>query len=186
MLERERAALEAIRASRPRKLPKGQLERSVLDAAQTLMKMGNPKGIQMINEYFRAYDGNRRDASLFYSLLQSLIYEDEMTPTVLVGLRKLPVDRLYFACHFLNMEYEQIFGRRYDAAYAEALLIGLERVVERADPADARGAHNLPVRACTAAFKSQVGDSTVREEFTRLVYPTLSDAQKHLANRFLQ
>jgi hypothetical protein len=186
MLERERAALEEIRDSRPDRVSKSQLGRSVLEAAETLLKMGNLKGIQMINEHFQAYDGNRRDASLFDSLLQSLYYVDEMTPTILVGLRKLPVKELYRACFFLNMEYEQVVGRRFDAAYAEALLIGLERVVDRPEPADAYGVHDRLLSICATAFKSQVGDSTVSEEFTRVIYPTLSDAQKNLADQFLQ
>ena len=60
------------------------------------------------------------------------------------------------------------------------------RVIARAGPAEGRRAGNYPVRECTDAFKSQVADPEVREEFLRRVYPTLSDSQKDLANGLLQ
>jgi hypothetical protein len=88
------------------------------------------------------------------------------------------------------MEYEQLIGSRYDASYARAVLGALHRAVaradERGDSGEARGVDTHPVRVCTAAFRSQIADSSVRDEFARAFYPTLSNAEKALADETLR
>jgi hypothetical protein len=185
LLLQERYALAKIRSTRPNLLPPVQPTLIAIDAARTLEEMGNSGGIDLLNEYFAATDASKRDQSLFRSVVQRLVYADEITPMVLVALQKFEPWSLHGACSFFDMRYEELYGTRYDARYAEALLVGLDRMLQLADSKGAASARNFPMEKCTAAFQSQVGDSRVRATFSASVLPQLSPSQKDLAGRLL-
>ena len=185
LLSQERDALREIRSTQPRRFAASRPAQIAVDAARTLKEMGDSDGIELLNAYFAATDASPRDQSLFQSVVQYLVYDDEITPTVLVGLQEFEPGSLHLACSFFDMRYEEIYGARYDARYAEALLVGLDRMLQLADSKGEKSARNVPLEECTAAFQSQVGDSRVRATFSASVLPQLSPSQQALAGRLL-
>ena len=78
---------------------------------------------------------------------------------------------------FFDMRYKK-GGVRYDARYAEGVLIGLGHAME-----GAQGLRDYPVEACTEAFKSQIRNDRVREDFRTKILPSLSDPLKRISDR---
>jgi hypothetical protein len=186
LLIQERDALREIRSTKPTRFAPSRPTFVAIDAARTLQKMGYDGGIEMLNAYFADTDSSPRDQTLFRSVAQRLAYADGITPTMLVGLHKFDPDRLHHACSFFDMRYEDLYGARYDARYAEALLVGVDRTLQWVDSKGAESAGSVPLERCTAAFQSQVGDLRVRSTFTSAVLPRLSPRQKDLAARLLR
>jgi hypothetical protein len=184
MLRQEQDALERIRAATFENTSADN--RLVVDMARGLKEAGDLRGMGLINEYFEAVDGNRnagtsneeharifRDVKLFEWV--GMGPSDELTPAMIAGLTKLPlVSRT--GCDFFDMRWPNR-TRRYDAKYAEAILVAMEK----------RGPHGAPPVGsediCAEAFKSQVGDAGVREAFFEDVYPQLTPGQKDLADK---
>jgi hypothetical protein len=177
-LERIQDALKRIRSSHPNTSSVGG--RSIVGSVKSLKKMGNLQGIQLINDYFVASDGNPRDGHLYDTILAQLYTCDELTPAVLEGLKKIQTEHTYRGCGFFDMRYRRLHGSRYDERYAEAILIALERAMKR------KGwLGDIAVKECTEAFKSQIRNTKVNEDFFSQIYPNLSSAQKDIADRLL-
>jgi hypothetical protein len=169
LLNRERIALATIKSARPDDLGPYDAGRTVIHSARSLKKMGNMDGMQLINEYFLASDGSRRDGGLYDTVVQHLYYDDEILPAVLAGLKRLRTDDFYRGCGYL------IRHARYDAAYAEAVLIGLEHATR-----------NYTKNTCEEAFRFQMQDAVVKEEFMRQFYPAFTPSQKAIADVLLR
>lgn len=187
LLNRERRALESIKSEPPDDLAPYNAVQSVVESAQSLKKLGSVQGFQLVNEYFLASDGSPRDGRLYDMVVQRLIYDDEILPAVLSGLKKLQTGLLYRGCSYLNMRYKPLLrSARYDAAYAEAILIGLEHATNPSGAMLRSGIAGLAVLECREAFKFQMQEATVKREFMRRFYPSLTPSQKAIADVLLK
>ena len=186
LLGQERAALEAIRSSSPERSTPSEAVQSVVDAAKSLKEMKEPEGIRLINEHFSASDGGPHDAALYDAVLANFVSYADLTPAALEGLKRIRTGEIYRGCQFFDMTYERLLGSRYDAKYADAMLIALERAVNPSETMRRSGLAAVAVDTCTRAIESQLRNPAVREAFVRDIYPGLSQAQRDIARRFLR
>lgn len=187
MLKQEQDALERIRAATFENTSDDN--RLVVDMAKGLKDAGDRRGMDLINDYFAAVDGNRnpgtsdqeharifRDVKLYNWIGMSA--SDEIAPAMLEGLRKLgfhsSVSRT--GCSFFDMRWPNR-PRLFDAKYAEAMLVAI----------DGRGPYGAPPAGsedfCAEAFKSQLANPDVHQAFFKDVYPQLTPGQKELADK---
>ena len=155
---------------------------AVIENTRALMEMGDRRGIEMINDHFIASDGNDGDAELFQGVTMSLHMYEEITPSVLAGLRKFPMNRLSQSCSFLDMSYSTHGESRCNAEHAAAIVEALERF----DVGNGSGESNfggLAEKTCIKAFMSQMGNKAVRRDFFKRIYPGLSAGQKRIVQR---
>ena len=142
--------------------------------------------MQLINEYFLASDGCPRDGELYDMVVQQLFYDNEIIPAVLAGLKKLQTGSLYRGCGYLDMRHKILFKQsRYDATYAEAILIGLEHAANPSIAMIKSGTASYAIDECKEAFKSQMQEITVKQEFMRRFYPALTPSQMAIADALL-
>jgi hypothetical protein len=188
MLEQERDALDKIRASTFESTTNEN--RLVVKLAKDLKEAGDLRGMDLINEYFQAADGNRnpgnsdtehaqmfRDAKL-YDWIGVNLRENEVAPAMLEGLAKLRIFSFVSrtGCGFFDMRWPSS-PPLFDAKYAEATLIAMDR--RRPETAPPPGAEDF----CAEAFKSQLGNARVHEAFFKDVYPQLTPGQQELADK---
>ena len=179
MFEQESDALGRIRA---RTTP-GDWDRDgsrdeqiVVGSARGLKQLGDPRGMDLINDYFKVSDGNQRDASLFRCVGMNLDEGDAIAPAMIEGLRKFRGSDAFWGCFYFDMRKDYM-RRRFDAAYAEALLVALEQR-SSSDAPPLGGRDN-----CAEAFKAQLADPGVHRSFFDDIYPKLDSQQKALADR---
>ena len=161
----------------------------VVSAATALKQAGDRRGMDLLNDYFRASDGKgvqddgnwdanggNFDAILYQCISLGLFGENEIAPAILEGLEKFK--RPSFSrhgCEFFDMRRTST-TRVFDAKYAEAMLVAMER--------GPRIANRRPQEdTCAEAFKSQLGDADVHRAFFEEVYPQLTPPQKALVDK---
>jgi len=185
LLAQEQAAFERIRAATFNDVyPEIKL---IVSLARELKQAGDRQGMDMINEYFRAMDGNRnpgtsdeehaqmfRDAKLYAWIGTNLAFDD-ISPGMAAGLTKVwfPM-ALRAGCDYFDMRPPNM-PRRFDAKFAEAILVAMDK----RPPTPSRDIQDN----CAEAFKSQLGNATVSRDFFEDVYPRLTPRQKELADR---
>lgn len=146
----------------------------IAETAKSLKQLGDRRGMDLINDYFRNSEGGSLNVSLYEYLGQQLVYEDEIAPAMLEGLKKIHSSYAARGCQFFDMRW-QFMPRRFDARYAEAILISID---SRAPGQSYRAGED----DCVEAFKSQLANDAVRRAFLSDVYPKLTSAQKTLAD----
>jgi hypothetical protein len=185
LLENERAALERIRGARADEHASYGDIQAVIEAAQSLKKLGSSEGIEMLNRYFRDSYGRSRDSEFLETVTQHMYEHLEIAPSVLIGLRRFDLARIGRGCQFFNNELASIIGARYEVIYAEVLLLAVERIREHESSRAWTRVPDHAVRGCSASLAAQLRDSGVRQAFMAHVYPTLSDAQRQIVDPML-
>jgi hypothetical protein len=184
MLQQEREALARLRETASGDTYPDIKAAAVL--AGDLSKAGDQRGIDLINEYFAAMNPSpgpsietfmqvSRD-SKFYDWIGINLRGVEIAPAMVEGLKKLwmPMS-LRTGCGFFDMRHPGNVPL-FDAKYAEATLIASGREKPDYPPRQTEG-------SCPEAFKSQLGNSDVRDAFFRDVYPQLTRQQQELADK---
>ena len=155
---------------------------SITDDTQALIDLGDMRGIELINDYFRAAKGSDADGDLFERLQASLYPYEELAPAMMAGLEKIIGSHASSGCQYFNMTYPSLFKKpRYNARYLPALLAALENAVPEKVPHQPEQA--TWVRdACRASFLSQLKDPAVKADFLKKYYPALTPARKKIAD----
>lgn len=174
LLEHEEYALLAIKVN-PEGDPPGKVD-AVVQFATSLMAMDSDAGIDLINDYFLHSDGSRADGELYNRIEAELYGVDRLTPATIEGLKRLQ-NNLYRGCHFFG---EYSIGR-FDAKYAEAILIGLDRLMNPSDKMKRSGEIDRSTSLCVEAFNHQMSREAVRKDFISKILPVLTDSQKQVA-----
>jgi len=180
LLEQEKEALERMRGSRD--YAAFQAEFPVIEhCARCLKQAGELRGMELINEYFRAADlgwkeYNSPEVPFYNYVALSLGDQSELIPAMLEGLYRIRPYQVREGCGFFDMRWSNRL-RRFDAKYAEALLLATER--ERP--------HQLTMPPgtedfCAEAFKSQLGNPDVHQAFFKDIFPKLTASQQALAD----
>jgi len=190
MLKQEQDSLERIRAATSTDTHDDN--QAVVTLARDLKNAGDRRGMDLINAYFKAVVGDRdtspsqqelyqifRDVNLYRQIGTYMSSESDIAPAMLEGLRKLRLPTASrTGCSYFDMRWPaDRMPRRFDAKYAEAMLIAIER--RGPQGAAPPGAEDV----CAEAFKSQLGDSGVHQVFFKEVYPQLTPGQKELADK---
>jgi hypothetical protein len=101
---------------------------------------------------------------------QNLVYDDEITPAMIEGLKKIRGGFSSRGCQFFDMRWN-FMPRRFDARYAEAIVIAIAN----------RPASDVVTTGddyCIEALKSQLANPDVRGKFLKDVYPNLTPPQR--------
>jgi hypothetical protein len=158
----------------------------VVQNAISLNKMGDPSGMDLINEYFKRSDGNDDDASFYEFVGQFMTYENGISPAMVEGLQKFHTYHVTRGCMYFDMRWK-FMPRRFDAAYAKAILIAVTHAMSeewrsRRTTAGPEFWSQL-TKTCTGAFKSQLDDPATKAAFMGKIYGTLSPSEKALADQ---
>lgn len=158
---------------------------TVIEAVKALYKMGDIRGMELLNAHFEASTGSDADANLFDRMGGSMWYYDEIAPAMMAGLEKIIGFRASSGCQYFDMTYKQDRPSRFNAGSLPAILAALENAVPEKvphQPEQATGVRN----ACRPAFLSQVKNPAVKTEFFRKYYPQLTPARQKLAADLLR
>lgn len=186
LIKQESDALGRIHAAASSDVARAEFP-VVVAAAKGAKQEGDGRGIELLNDYFRVADGKgvsfdgklnadggNFDEQLYQRIAVELAGENGMAPAILEGLEKFRrTMTIRSGCWFFDMR--QRLPRRFDAKYAEAILIAIERGSHLRQPPTSD--------TCAEAFKSQLGDPDVRRAFFQDVYPRLMPEQKALADK---
>lgn len=142
----------------------------IVEAATSLKKAGDRRGMDVINEYFRNSDPASINTRLYEYVGQNLVYDDEIAPAMVEGLRKIRDSFASRGCQFFDMRWD-FMPRRFDASYAEAIVIAIDN---RRAPHSAASGEDY----CVEALKSQLAKPDVRRKFFNDIYPKLTASQK--------
>lgn len=165
MLRRQTEALKLARESSQR-----TDYRLIVEAAKSLKKAGDRRGMDLINEFFRNSDSGSINVGLYEYVGQNLVYDDEIAPAMIEGLKKIRGGFASRGCQFFDMRWN-FMPRRFDASYAEAIVIAIDN---RRAPHSAASGDDY----CVEALKSQIAKPDVRRSFFNDVYPKLTASQK--------
>lgn len=194
LLNRMRRSLNAFKRSSPGNIsssgnpqPLGSYHamREVYESAESLKKLGDMRGMQLINDYFAISDGRPQDGTLYEGVVQHFQNDDEIVPAVLSGLKNLQTGNLSRGCSYLNMKY-MVHKDRYDAQYAEAIVIALEHVTNQSETMRRSGNADDARSACRDALQSQLQDLKVKDEFMKRIYHSLPSVQKAIVDGILR
>ncbi len=158
----------------------------VVQNAVSLNKMGDPSGMDLINEYFKRSDGNDDDASFYEYVGQYMTYENGISPAMVEGLQKFHTHHVSRGCMYFDMRWN-FMPRRFDAAYAKAILTAVTHAMSeewrsrRTTASPEFWSHFT--KTCTGAFKSQLDDPATKAVFMGKIYGTLSPSEKALADQ---
>jgi len=179
-------ALNTISAERTNNFAPGQPMQVVVQNAISLNKMNDSSGMDLINEYFKKSDGSDRDASFYEHVGQYMTYENGVTPAMVEGLQKFHTQGVSRGCMYFDMRWN-FMPKRFDASYAHAMLTAVSHAMSKEWRAGHGGASpefwSHLAETCTGAFKSQLGDPTVKAAFMGKIYGTLSSSDKALADQ---
>lgn len=142
----------------------------IVEAAKSLKKAGDLRGMESINEFFRNADARSINTGLYEYVGQNLVYDDEITPAMIEGLKKIRGGFSSRGCQFFDMRWN-FMPRRFDARYAEAIVIAIAN----------RPASDVVTTGddyCIEALKSQLANPDVRGKFLKDVYPNLTPPQR--------
>lgn len=158
----------------------------VVQNAISLNKMGDPSGMDLINEYFKTSDGNDDDASFYEFVGQFMTYENGISPAMVEGLQKFHTYHVTRGCMYFDMRWK-FMPRRFDVAYAKAILTAVTHAMSeewrsRRTTAGPEFWSQL-TKTCTGAFKSQLDDPATKAAFMGKIYGTLSPSEKALADQ---
>lgn len=194
LLTRIRSALNAIKRSspgnisssrNPQPLGSSHVIREVYESVESLKKLGDTRGMQLINDYFAISDGRPQDGYLYEGVVQHFYHDDEIVPAVLSGLKNIQTGNLSRGCSYLNMKY-MAHKHRYDAKYAEAIVIALDHVTNQSETMRRSGNADYAQSVCREALQSQLQDLEVKNEFMKRIYHSLPLVQKAIVNGILQ
>jgi len=193
MPRQESQALGRIRGSR--ECRRGDYD-IIATSAKSLKRAGDLRGMDLINEYFKASDFNPGDACFYAAVGKSLDSEDEIAPAMVEGLEKIIEPAVVIeevesgawkggyvlpGCGFFDMRVHPE-SRRFDARYAQAILIAIERQGGIAAERRSEGHMSNPYHWCVEAFRSQLRNTDVHAAFFNDVYPKLTPQQQALAD----
>ncbi|HYK90378.1 MAG TPA: hypothetical protein VE398_16505 [Acidobacteriota bacterium] len=182
------AALNTISTQRMDAYPPLPLMETVVKNAVSMKKISDPSGMNLINAYFKASDGNNRDALLYGYVGQNMMYENDIWLAMVEGLQKFHTADIARGCAYFDMRWN-FMPRRYDAAVAKAILTGVSHINS---PRSCTGHITITVApdsrislldSCTGAFKSQLDDPATKKLFVEKYYGTLSALEKALADQ---
>jgi hypothetical protein len=186
LLKKESDALARIRAAGSASSASTECP-VVVETAKALEQEGDGRGMEMLNDYFRASAvlepqdlgkrnpaGGNFDVNFYQCIALRLLGENEIAPAMLAGLEKFRFPTFIRpGCQFFDMRRSP---RRFDARYAEGMLVAMDRrppIVGLSAKED----------SCAEAFKSQLANADVHRAFFDEVYPRLTPSQKALADR---
>ena len=178
-----------------------QSANTAIEATKSLKEMGNLQGFKLLEEYFATFDIKRAAknrgylfaANELYSAIRSRLYSyKEITPTILNGIKK----GFLKGCRYFDTRFEISYGKHLDAKYAEAIVVAMDLADERPqDLTDYWAVRSVYSNEdinkieisdpCEVAFRSQVKNESVYDNFMENYFPKLTKRQKELTDQLL-
>lgn len=168
--------------------PDYEVQQSIIEGAKSLLAMGDSRGMELINDHFLRSAGGHStpNSMLFTDMAQQFYNYNEFLPAILSGIQKFYGAPAGGGCLYLDMTYtDETRKSRLNAGNLPALLKAAENATHPEtvphQPSQAEAAYV----SCKTALESQLKDKTVREEFRRRIYPSLTPARKKIADDIL-
>ncbi|MBS1963587.1 MAG: hypothetical protein JST04_15335 [Bdellovibrionales bacterium] len=152
--------------------------RLIIQNIKGLKGLGDDSGFKTVNTFFAESAFPDGERSLFDEIAAEFLSDDEIRPTIIEALKRIPPHSLTRACQYFDMRWRSRAGR-YSAEYAVAIAKAVHRfrtAVPSAPLSDGR------IGTCVAAFKSQLKGDGVEAAF-QSASSALSAEEKATANQ---
>ncbi len=175
LLAEIREGLAQIR-SVPLNMPTDETtELNIANRANLLFEAGDPRGVEAVCDFFEGSQWPFRDATWFSHLGLSL-KDDHLERLMVNALEHAGADTIGTACNYYDVRYPAVNGLRYSAKAAGLIIKAMNRTAPK----------YFSLEECSTAFKGQLANPEVKKQFFATVYPTLSGAERDIANGLLR